>query len=176
MVLEMGSIVLLWFRETRIPTLIAIVGFHVSIDASMNLNSFHWIMLVGWCSFLLQPDDLTKQLAFQPIFQSIGHRWNTFFYSRTTNLKAAVLVRTSCSLVIFVNVMLLSLDFEYFMKVMPTQEARKAVAQDCWTILAWLPEEKGFFFWHWVILYTWMVQTVLLGLGVAPRFQAFCSK
>jgi hypothetical protein len=76
MVLEMGGIVFLWFRETRIPTMIAIVGFHLSIDASMNLNSFHWIMIVGWCSFLLQPDDPSKQVAFKPILQWIGDRWN----------------------------------------------------------------------------------------------------
>jgi hypothetical protein len=56
LVVESTAIVLLWFRKTRILTLITVIVFHLSIDASMSLNCFHWIMVVGWCSFLIQPD------------------------------------------------------------------------------------------------------------------------
>ncbi|KAL7575316.1 hypothetical protein ACA910_001836 [Epithemia clementina (nom. ined.)] len=55
LVVEMGSIITLWFRKTRLPTLIVVWMFHLGIDATMNLNFFHWIMMVGWSSFLIQP-------------------------------------------------------------------------------------------------------------------------
>jgi hypothetical protein len=70
-VLEMGSIVTLWFRETRWPTLLSIWLFHFTIDATMNLNSFHWIMMVGWSSFLIQPDDVSKQWSLRGIYQRL---------------------------------------------------------------------------------------------------------
>jgi hypothetical protein len=46
----------IWWNKTRIPTLICIVTFHISIDVTMNLNCFHWIMILGWMSFLAQPE------------------------------------------------------------------------------------------------------------------------
>ena len=70
MCLELGGVVLIWFKETRIPTLLAIIGLHVSIDASMSLNTFHWIMIVGWCSFLVQPAEESKQLSWAWLFQT----------------------------------------------------------------------------------------------------------
>lgn len=45
----------IWFSRSRMPTLIVLVVFHVAIDLSMNLNLFHWIMILGWLSFLIRP-------------------------------------------------------------------------------------------------------------------------
>ena len=52
---ELGVLPLLWFERTRKIALMAVVGFHFMLDASMNLNTFHYLMIVGWCTFLIQP-------------------------------------------------------------------------------------------------------------------------
>jgi uncharacterized membrane protein YphA (DoxX/SURF4 family) len=46
----------LWFRETRRPTLVLVVLFHLANEWTMNLLLFHWAMLAGWLSFV-QPAD-----------------------------------------------------------------------------------------------------------------------
>lgn len=56
MALELTAPILLWFRKTRFTTLLLVTMFHWGIDASMNLNMFHFIMIVGWWSFIIQPD------------------------------------------------------------------------------------------------------------------------
>jgi hypothetical protein len=48
--------VFVWFRETRRLALLVAVLFHLSNEWTMHLFLFHWIMLVGWISFL-QPGD-----------------------------------------------------------------------------------------------------------------------
>lgn len=53
---ELGIIPLVWFKKTRNMALFAAVMFHLSLDLTMNLNMFHWIMIVGWCTFLIQPN------------------------------------------------------------------------------------------------------------------------
>jgi hypothetical protein len=42
---------LLWGRRTRRPALVAAVLLHLSIEYTMNLFLFHWIMLLGLVSF-----------------------------------------------------------------------------------------------------------------------------
>ena len=69
--IELGAIVTLWFQETRLPTMIVVWLFHFGIDASMNLNCFHWIMMVGWSSFLVQPSDASKQWSFRKIYNFV---------------------------------------------------------------------------------------------------------
>lgn len=54
-VYELGIIPFFWFEKTRKMALVAAIGFHLSLDLTMNLNVFHWIMIAGWCSFLIQP-------------------------------------------------------------------------------------------------------------------------
>jgi uncharacterized membrane protein YphA (DoxX/SURF4 family) len=49
--------VFVWFRETRRIALVAAVLFHLGNEWTMHLFLFHWIMLVGWLSFV-QPGDL----------------------------------------------------------------------------------------------------------------------
>ena len=56
---------LIWFRESRRWCLLAALLFHLANEWTMHLFLFHWIMLVGWMSFL-QPADfawLSRLLA-----------------------------------------------------------------------------------------------------------------
>ena len=53
--LETIAPVMVWWEKTRRFTLVCIVAFHLGIDMTMNLNCFHWIMILGWLSFLAQP-------------------------------------------------------------------------------------------------------------------------
>jgi uncharacterized membrane protein YphA (DoxX/SURF4 family) len=48
--------VFIWFRQTRRWALAAAVLFHLSNEWTMHLFLFHWLMLVGWLSFI-EPSD-----------------------------------------------------------------------------------------------------------------------
>lgn len=56
---------LVWFKETRLPCLFAAALFHLGCDYSMSLFLFHYIMLVGLCSFLT-PSDLDRLARLLP--------------------------------------------------------------------------------------------------------------
>lgn len=54
--LESIAPIMIWYsRRSCLVSLFLVVGFHLSLDLTMNLNAFHWIMLIGWMSFLVQP-------------------------------------------------------------------------------------------------------------------------
>ncbi|WP_254507806.1 HTTM domain-containing protein [Anatilimnocola floriformis] len=53
---ELFAPLLVWFRETRRWALLLIVLFHLSNEYAMCLFLFHWIMLVGWSTFLTSAD------------------------------------------------------------------------------------------------------------------------
>lgn len=53
---ELIAPLFLWFRETRRWALLLIVLFHLSNEYAMCLFLFHWIMLVGWSTFLTSAD------------------------------------------------------------------------------------------------------------------------
>lgn len=53
---ELLAPLFLWFRETRRWALLLIVLFHLSNEYAMCLFLFHWIMLVGWSTFLTGVD------------------------------------------------------------------------------------------------------------------------
>jgi len=56
LVLESTTPIMMWIsRRTRLVGLFLVTGFHLSLDLTMNLNAFHWIMIIGWMSFLVQP-------------------------------------------------------------------------------------------------------------------------
>jgi hypothetical protein len=55
-VVELAVPLLIWFRETRRPCLVALVMFHLANEWTMNLFLFHWLMLCGWMSFLTPAD------------------------------------------------------------------------------------------------------------------------
>jgi uncharacterized membrane protein YphA (DoxX/SURF4 family) len=59
----------LWFKETRRFALFVALGFHLSIEYTMNLFLFQWLMLVGLLSFT-EPKDY-KQL--KKIAQNISN-------------------------------------------------------------------------------------------------------
>jgi hypothetical protein len=48
--------VFIWFRETRRICLLLAVLFHLGNEWTMHLFLFHWVMLVGWLSFV-RPED-----------------------------------------------------------------------------------------------------------------------
>lgn len=48
--IEVGTPILVWFKETRRIALVLIVLLHLGIDYMMNLFLFEWIMLAGWLS------------------------------------------------------------------------------------------------------------------------------
>ena len=58
-IVEMVCPVLLWFERTRKPALVVVVLFHIGMALGMNLNCFQYIMIVGWLSFLVQPQQNT---------------------------------------------------------------------------------------------------------------------
>ena len=53
---ELTIPLLLWWRKTRRWALAVAVAFHLANEYSMHLFLFHWIMLVGWASFLTGDD------------------------------------------------------------------------------------------------------------------------
>jgi uncharacterized membrane protein YphA (DoxX/SURF4 family) len=53
---ELIAPLFLWFKETRRSALLLIVLFHLANEYTMSLFLFHWIMLVGWTSFLTSYD------------------------------------------------------------------------------------------------------------------------
>lgn len=55
-VVELFAPLLLWFKETRRAALLVIVLFHLANEYAMCLFLFHWIMLVGWSTFLTSED------------------------------------------------------------------------------------------------------------------------
>lgn len=56
LLVEFIAPIAVWFQRTRIPTLIILFSFHLSLEYTMNLNLFQYLMILGWCSFL-QPGD-----------------------------------------------------------------------------------------------------------------------
>lgn len=53
---ELAVPLLVWFRETRRTALLMALCFHLANEYSMHLFLFHWIMLVGWLSFVRAED------------------------------------------------------------------------------------------------------------------------
>ena len=49
--LEWGLPVFLWIKKTRRAALVVAIVFHLSIEYSMNLFLFHWLMILGLLSF-----------------------------------------------------------------------------------------------------------------------------
>lgn len=48
--------IFIWFRETRRTCLLLALLFHLANEWTMHLFLFHWIMLVGWLSFVTSDD------------------------------------------------------------------------------------------------------------------------
>jgi len=53
---ELTVPILIWFRKTRRLCLVMALLFHLANEWTMHLFLFHWIMLVGWLSFVTSDD------------------------------------------------------------------------------------------------------------------------
>lgn len=61
--IELAVPVLVWFAPTRRLALLLVLIFHLACDYAMHLFLFHWIMLVGWLSFV-KPEDFDRGSTF----------------------------------------------------------------------------------------------------------------
>lgn len=70
---ELWFPVLVWVRRLRRPMLALAALFHLSLQLTMHLGLFSWVMLAGLLSFVTD-DDLT---AIGRLFWRLGGRWRT---------------------------------------------------------------------------------------------------
>jgi hypothetical protein len=59
LVIEFGLGVLIWFKETRYPVLLAGLALHIGIEYAMNIPIFEWIMVATYVNFI-EPQDFTR--------------------------------------------------------------------------------------------------------------------
>lgn len=71
---ELIAPLFLWFRETRRWALLLIMLFHLSNEYAMCLFLFHWIMLVGWSTFLTGGDLFALTRLIPPRRRHSGER------------------------------------------------------------------------------------------------------
>jgi len=76
LVIEFSAGFLVWFRALRYTVLVAAFLLHMSIEYSMNLPIFEWIMVSTYVTFLY-PEDLSKAWAwicerFGPLLGAMG--------------------------------------------------------------------------------------------------------
>ena len=50
--IEWGLPLFLWMKRSRRAALVVAIAFHLAIDYTMNLFLFHWIMILGFVSYL----------------------------------------------------------------------------------------------------------------------------
>ncbi|CAB9516127.1 Vitamin K-dependent gamma-carboxylase [Seminavis robusta] len=104
-----------------------------------------------------------------------GQLWENFFHSRTgeAGCQWAGIIRIAYSIAALGNVILTGLDFKDFFlpstSRIPLKEGRLTIDQDTWSIFEFLPQTDTV---YWVAYWLLFSHVVLLGLGIAPRFQA----
>lgn len=59
LLIEFGLGVLIWFKETRYPVLLAGLCLHVGIEYAMNIPLFEWMIVATYVNFI-DPEDLTR--------------------------------------------------------------------------------------------------------------------
>jgi hypothetical protein len=59
LVIEFALGVLIWFKETRYPVLLAGICLHIGIEYAMNIPLFEWMIVATYVNFV-QPEDLTR--------------------------------------------------------------------------------------------------------------------
>jgi hypothetical protein len=72
LVVEALAPILVWFKETRFIALMAAMTFHLLCEYSMNLFLFHWIMLLGWCTFFTDEEMRRAAQAISHFIQQFG--------------------------------------------------------------------------------------------------------
>lgn len=74
---------LVWIRETRRVALLVLVAFHLGCDYAMNLFLFHWIMLLGWSTFVTVEEKRRIGAFFGFLFSRFGVRPVTIAFDET---------------------------------------------------------------------------------------------
>jgi hypothetical protein len=59
LVIEFALGVLIWFKETRYPVLLAGICLHIGIEYAMNIPLFEWMIVATYVNFV-EPEDLTR--------------------------------------------------------------------------------------------------------------------
>jgi hypothetical protein len=59
LVIEFALGVLIWFKETRYPVLLAGLCLHVGIEYAMNIPLFEWMIVATYINFI-EPEDLSR--------------------------------------------------------------------------------------------------------------------
>lgn len=99
--------------------------------------------------------------------------WNWFFFeSADPRASAAVRIAYGVLLLLMLGIELPDIGMWYSSSgVLPFEVSRCVVDADTWTIFQWLPDNLATVRWCYGIF---MVQSLLLLLGVRPRLQAIC--
>jgi hypothetical protein len=71
LLIEFALAVLVWFKETRYPVLLAGVCLHLGIEYAMNIPLFEWMIVATYVNFI-EPEDLTRMGAW---FHNQSTKW-----------------------------------------------------------------------------------------------------
>jgi hypothetical protein len=69
LILECTCWIAIWPAITRKFVVVNMLLFHLGIDFAMNIHIFHWLSILGWCSFLVEPDNSNNK---NPVGESKG--------------------------------------------------------------------------------------------------------
>lgn len=58
LVIECTCWIFVWPTTTRRFVVLTMILFHLGIDLSMNLHIFHWLSILAWCSFFVEPEPI----------------------------------------------------------------------------------------------------------------------
>lgn len=112
--------------------------------------------------------------ATRALMGQIGLEWNHFFYSRT-DTGVGGLLRISYAFVAFLNVAHIFRDFDlFYVHLLPVQAGIDSWGTDINSIesVFFYVEEDEETYWLWLGARIWMVQLLLLMVGLMPRFNA----
>jgi len=59
LIIECTCWIFVWPTASRNFVVVTMVLFHLGIDLSMNIHVFHWLSILAWCSFLVEPKTTT---------------------------------------------------------------------------------------------------------------------
>ena len=79
LVIEFALGVLIWFKETRYPVLLAGICLHIGIEYAMNIPLFEWMIVATYVNFV-EPEDLTRSWnwfhhLYAKLLGKFAHAW-----------------------------------------------------------------------------------------------------
>jgi hypothetical protein len=89
LVIEFALGVLIWFKETRYPVLLAGLCLHIGIEYAMNIPLFEWMIVATYINFI-EPEDLTRSWNW---FRNQSTKWA----GKLAHLRAAGQVQQAVS-------------------------------------------------------------------------------